>query len=47
MSFMRPAVFTALFIMLSGGLQAAFAHGGGLDGQGCHTQRSTGAYHCH
>lgn len=23
------------------------AHGGGLDGKGCHTKRSTGEYHCH
>lgn len=23
------------------------AHGGGLDRHGCHTQRSTGEYHCH
>jgi hypothetical protein len=26
---------------------AAHAHGGGLDGQGCHTNRKTGDYHCH
>lgn len=25
----------------------AFAHGGGLDANGCHFQRSTGEYHCH
>ncbi|HEY8359268.1 MAG TPA: YHYH domain-containing protein [Ramlibacter sp.] len=25
----------------------AQAHGGGLDGQGCHTNRKTGDYHCH
>lgn len=24
-----------------------FAHGGGLDGDGCHTNRKTGDYHCH
>jgi hypothetical protein len=23
------------------------AHGGGLDAQGCHTNRKTGDYHCH
>ena len=23
------------------------AHGGGLDRHGCHTNRSTGVYHCH
>lgn len=26
---------------------AAFAHGGGTDSNGCHTDRKTGAYHCH
>ncbi|WP_156545888.1 YHYH domain-containing protein [Cupriavidus sp. D384] len=25
----------------------AFAHGGGLDADGCHTNRKTGEYHCH
>jgi hypothetical protein len=25
----------------------AFAHGGGLDANGCHTNRKTGDYHCH
>ncbi|MBK8199251.1 MAG: excalibur calcium-binding domain-containing protein [Acidobacteria bacterium] len=24
-----------------------FAHGGGLNAQGCHTNRKTGDYHCH
>lgn len=24
-----------------------FAHPGGLDAKGCHTDRKTGAYHCH
>ena len=26
---------------------AAHAHGGGLDSQGCDTNRKTGDYHCH
>ncbi len=26
---------------------AALAHGGGLDANGCHTNRKTGEYHCH
>ncbi|NJL28062.1 MAG: peptidoglycan-binding protein [Thermoanaerobaculia bacterium] len=26
---------------------AVFAHGGGLDRNGCHTNRKTGDYHCH
>jgi hypothetical protein len=25
----------------------AFAHSGGTDSQGCHTNSRTGAYHCH
>jgi Putative peptidoglycan binding domain len=25
----------------------AFGHGGGLDRNGCHTNRKTGEYHCH
>lgn len=25
----------------------AFAHGGGLDGYGCHHNRKQGGYHCH
>jgi hypothetical protein len=25
----------------------AFAHGGGLNKQGCHNNRKTGDYHCH
>jgi hypothetical protein len=24
-----------------------YAHGGGLNGQGCHNNRKTGDYHCH
>lgn len=26
---------------------SAIAHGGGLNAQGCHTNRKTGEYHCH
>ena len=25
----------------------AYAHGGGLDGMGCHHNRKQGGYHCH
>jgi hypothetical protein len=38
------------FVLLSVGLMAAseaFAHGGGLNAQGCHNNRKTGDYHCH
>ncbi len=27
--------------------QLAFSHGGGLNSEGCHNEKSTGAYHCH
>lgn len=26
---------------------AAWAHSGGTDSKGCHTNRKTGVYHCH
>ncbi|NEJ19633.1 YHYH domain-containing protein [Rhizobium leguminosarum] len=26
---------------------SAFAHSGGTDGNGCHTNHKTGGYHCH
>lgn len=28
-------------------LPTAHAHGGGLNAEGCHTNRKTGEYHCH
>lgn len=31
----------------TGASRPAFAHGGGLDASGCHTNRKTGDYHCH
>jgi hypothetical protein len=36
-------------VMVVGLLTAsqAFAHGGGLNAQGCHNNRKTGDYHCH
>ena len=44
----RNVQFLCIFITL--GLSAAsqaFAHGGGLNAQGCHNNRKTGDYHCH
>jgi hypothetical protein len=38
-------VLIAIFSLCSAGI--AMAHGGGLDGNGCHTRRATGEYHCH
>ena len=37
----------AMMVALGVSAGAARAHGGGLNAQGCHTQRSTGSYHCH
>jgi hypothetical protein len=38
-------LFALVFaVCLSGGVQA---HGGGLNADGCHTNRKTGEYHCH
>ena len=37
-------------VVMAVGLLAAsqaFAHGGGLNAQGCHNNRKTGDYHCH
>lgn len=40
---MRLAV--GVLVLLAAG--AAEAHGGGTDASGCHTDSSTGSYHCH
>jgi len=36
-----------LALCLASTAPSAFAHGGGLDASGCHTNRKTGDYHCH
>jgi hypothetical protein len=37
-----------LAAILGAGIAAnAYAHGGGLDANGCHENRQTGGYHCH
>jgi len=41
---MRALWAAGLFALLP---SAAYAHGGGLDANGCHTERKTGSYHCH
>jgi hypothetical protein len=43
------SMLTGLFVapMLSLLTASAHAHGGGLDADGCHTNRKTGEYHCH
>lgn len=42
---MRTIVVAAL--MLVSPSVPAFAHGGGLNTEGCHNNRKTGDYHCH
>ncbi|WP_337957157.1 excalibur calcium-binding domain-containing protein [Hyphomonas atlantica corrig.] len=37
----------AILLMLLPTTGEALAHGGGLNAQGCHTNRKTGDYHCH
>jgi hypothetical protein len=37
----------AVVALLMAGTADVRAHGGGLDAQGCHTNRKTGDYHCH
>ena len=36
-----------IILILSGISLNAYSHGGGLNKQGCHNNRSTGDYHCH
>lgn len=43
MSPTRVAVLIATLLLPSG----ALAHPGGLNADGCHTNRKTGDYHCH
>jgi len=45
---MRTAtIITAGLLMLPVPAGPALAHGGGLNAEGCHTNRKTGEYHCH
>jgi hypothetical protein len=45
---MRLRYLAAIPLSLLGlPLTPALAHGGGLDANGCHTNRRTGDYHCH
>ena len=41
---MRKLILVILFLILSNKVNS---HGGGLNKQGCHNNRSTGDYHCH
>lgn len=41
------AICGGCFLWLATVPNVALAHGGGLDKNGCHTNRKTGEYHCH
>ncbi|EGR2428184.1 YHYH domain-containing protein [Vibrio cholerae] len=36
-----------IFVGCFGLVGTAFAHSGGTDSNGCHTNHKTGEYHCH
>lgn len=44
---MKAILIVLLGAMLSAMSVSSFAHGGGKDAWGCHTERRTGDYHCH
>jgi len=44
---MRRMTFIAAAVAATIVSPAAHAHGGGLDGLGCHHNRKAGGYHCH
>jgi hypothetical protein len=44
---MNALTQTLLALILALASLEVFAHGGGLDSKGCHTNRKTGEYHCH
>lgn len=44
---MRPLLILVTGSLLTLPAANALAHGGGLDGQGCHHNRKVGGYHCH
>ena len=45
MEFIRRCILSVFFTSLL--CVTAYAHGGGLNAQGCHNNRKTGGYHCH
>ncbi|MBI4990312.1 MAG: YHYH domain-containing protein [Rhodocyclales bacterium] len=45
---MRNATWCIMLAVFASGYSTlSSAHGGGLDKNGCHTNRKTGEYHCH
>ena len=46
-AFMFPVKLVLLCILGAISTHGAWAHGGGLNAEGCHNNRKTGDYHCH
>ncbi|MDR1842300.1 MAG: YHYH domain-containing protein [Citrobacter amalonaticus] len=44
---MKKLIALALLFSFSVLSAATFAHSGGTDSNGCHTNRKTGDHHCH
>ncbi len=44
---MAKSLFLAAAALYFAATTAVWAHGGGLDGYGCHHNRKAGGYHCH
>ncbi|MGP4671803.1 YHYH domain-containing protein [Agrobacterium salinitolerans] len=44
---MKIFKFALAAALLASSAAAAYAHGGGLDKNGCHNDRKRGGYHCH
>jgi len=40
-------VLALLLLIGASGRHPGYAHGGGVNAQGCHTNNKTGSYHCH
>lgn len=36
-----------VMLLVAASANAVYAHGGGLNAEGCHNNRKTGDYHCH
>lgn len=44
---MRSIIYSSVIVIFSQLLNTVAAHSGGTDQYGCHTESSTGIYHCH
>ena len=44
---MKLIKLTGAMLIILGSATCVFAHSGGTDENGCHTNHKTGSYHCH